>query len=137
MKDKSKCCGAPVMAGGIGDFDSKDSVVTQYNVCRKCKQPCDVQGNIVASCIGGGAVPEEAMKVLMGEELKEKMRELNPPSVIAEIVDDWMVWPDRSTHGQKELLLNGLEKLLRHLSDDEGYLYNEALQDIERIRNQQ
>lgn len=38
----STCHQAPVTIGGMGDFDDKARVVTQYYVCSKCSQPCDV-----------------------------------------------------------------------------------------------
>ena len=37
----SKCCGATVSIGGIGDFNDKDEVSTMYYVCSRCKHPCD------------------------------------------------------------------------------------------------
>lgn len=39
----SDCCNAPVELAGRGDFSDKDEVCTVYNVCQKCKQPCDVR----------------------------------------------------------------------------------------------
>lgn len=39
---KSKCCGAKVSIGGIGDFRDRDQVPTHYYVCNKCDKPCDV-----------------------------------------------------------------------------------------------
>ena len=41
QKELSACCNAPMTVGGIGDFDDKDKVCTQYYVCSKCKRPCD------------------------------------------------------------------------------------------------
>jgi len=40
---KSKCCKAPIVTGGIGDFHDADQVVTQYMVCTSCDKPCDIQ----------------------------------------------------------------------------------------------
>lgn len=42
VNDLSKCCKAPVTTEGMGDFDDKDRVCTQYFVCGACKQPCDI-----------------------------------------------------------------------------------------------
>jgi len=38
----SKCCDAATKIGGIGDFNDKDAVVTQYYVCTVCDEPCDL-----------------------------------------------------------------------------------------------
>lgn len=40
--DLSSCHQAPVTIGGRGDFDDKDRAVTQYYVCSKCNNPCDL-----------------------------------------------------------------------------------------------
>ena len=42
MKLKSKCCGAEVTVGGLGDFDDDDKVCTRYYICKSCGNACDV-----------------------------------------------------------------------------------------------
>ena len=43
MADKlSNCHNAPVTIGGVGDFDDRDRVSTQYYVCSECSKPCDL-----------------------------------------------------------------------------------------------
>jgi len=46
MKNKTKksnCCNAEIKVGGMGDFNDKDKVVTQYYICQKCGKPCDIK----------------------------------------------------------------------------------------------
>jgi hypothetical protein len=42
LKGRSICCKEKVTVGGIGDFGYKDRVSTNYYVCMKCGNPCDV-----------------------------------------------------------------------------------------------
>lgn len=44
-KNLSKCCGAETKLGGMPDFENSDEVCTVYNVCLKCKNPCDIDWN--------------------------------------------------------------------------------------------
>jgi hypothetical protein len=39
---RSKCCFAPVVIGGVGDFRKGDNIVTMYYMCTKCEMACDI-----------------------------------------------------------------------------------------------
>ena len=44
-KLKSNCCNADIKIGGVPDFEGDKSACTQYYVCVKCNEACDVHSN--------------------------------------------------------------------------------------------
>jgi hypothetical protein len=43
---KSNCCNTEIIIGGISDFEKNyKETCTQYYICTKCKQACDIHIN--------------------------------------------------------------------------------------------